>query len=430
MRILLLLGATVELILLVVMLRIDSLFLLYFSLLTALVILIIALRLPRASTASEEKALLQEQLDEREYENNNLRGRIGEAQNKSEELESKIKDAKATIRNLIEQIHRTVYALEAEKKLADVINEKTETATIEMTNHIYSIGDWSKKVENLIQDVMGQLNSNEVGLRRQTIDLEEELRRIEKLIDVFKEIKSDYIIELERIGKTMSAVDNFTDTISDLSERTNILAINASIEAARAGQAGRGFAVIASEIQGLAGNTMKIAEEISTTIETSVHAVKDSISNYGERIESAVSRLSKSGEQHATIIEQLGPQIKKVARVAEESGKLSAEVTRNINEVTVHLQYQDSVRQILEHMVQLVESLTRRGTELAESTEGIGEAELERISEEVLNLTKGLFSTREEWKAFGFDLDEGTKAKDVEEIKSGEEGLEGDVTLF
>jgi gas vesicle protein len=175
---------------------------------------------------------------------------------------------------------------------------------------------------------------------------------------------------------------------------------------------------------------MKIAEEISTTIETSVHTVKDSISNYGERIESAVSRLSKSGEQHAMIIEQLGPQIKKVAQVAEESGKLSAEVTRNINEVTVHLQYQDSVRQILEHMVKLVESLTRKGTELAESTGKIGSVDPERISEEVLKLMTGLFTTREEWKAFGYDLDEGVEAKGFQETKSKEEDFEGDVTLF
>jgi len=433
MRILVPLISTLEFVLLAILLATGLSILLYPALLLALLGLILSLRGSGSERGKERKEREEAEAGKLEAalnDNRELRDRLEKTYAEKENLEAGREGNTRVIRDFITQNHRFVCALEAEQKLARVINEKTETATIEMTNHIYSIGDWSKKVEDLIQSVMGQLSSDEVGLRKQAIGLEEELQRIKKLIEVFKVIKNDYIVELERISQTMRAVDTFTGTITDLAERTNVLAINASIEAARAGQAGRGFAVIASEIQGLAGNTMKIAEEISTTIDSSVHTVKDSIGNYGERIESAVSRLAESGDQHALIIEQLGPQIEKVSRVAEESGELSSEVTRNINEVTVHLQYQDSVRQILEHMLQLVEELSRKGKSLADSLGTPDEDEAEAAAEEVRTLLSGMFTTREEWSAFGYDLDEGGDKEAEGEAVTGEEGFRGDVTLF
>jgi methyl-accepting chemotaxis protein len=294
---------------------------------------------------------------------------------------------------------------------------------------VYSIGDWSKDVDDLIQRVFGQLTSEEGGLRVQSVRMEAELRKIEQLIQEFKIIRDDYIGELEMIEKTMKSVDQFTDTITDLSERTNVLAINASIEAARAGQAGRGFAVIAAEVQGLAKSTMKIADEISTTIESSVHTVKDSIGTYGERLQNAVEKLARSGEKHAAVIEQLTPQIDRVSEVIEESQKLSSSVTKNINDVTVHLQYQDSVRQILQHMVQLFETLAQEGADFSAENVKLSQSEIEGQANEVRRLLKTFFTTREEWQAFGHEIDE-DMVEVTDESASQKDEFSGDITLF
>lgn len=322
-------------------------------------------------------------------------------------------------------------ASDAERVLSKVIIDKTEQATLELTNHVYNIGDWSRDVDSLIQRVFGQLTSEEGGLRVQSIRLEEELQRIKQLIQDFKSIHIDYISELEKVEKTMKSVDEFTEVITDLSERTNVLAINASIEAARAGQAGRGFAVIASEVQELAKNTMQIADEISTTIDSSVHAVKHSIASYGERLHSAVEKLARSGEQHAAVIEQLRPQIDKVSEVIGESQKLSASVTDNINGVTVHLQYQDSVRQTLEHMVQLFESLASESADLVDQHGGVTSEEIRGQRQEIEELLKSLFTTREEWRAFGHNLEEQLTADELKDRQKAHAAeLSGDVTLF
>ncbi len=393
---------------------------------------VFALLSPRSRAPAEEpRAGDYQDLDECNQEYQHLKEACRSSEERIKSLEAQLAEKTEELHRHKQQCHKISEASDAERTLSQVIIDKTEEATLELTNHVYNIGDWSRDVDNLIQRVFGQLTSEQGGLRVQSIRLEEELERIKHLIQDFESIHKDYIGELEMVEQTMKSVDQFTDTITDLSERTNVLAINASIEAARAGQAGRGFAVIASEVQELAKNTMKIADEISTTIDSSVHAVKDSIASYGERLHSAVEKLAQSGEQHAAVIEQLRPQIDKVSEVIEESQKLSASVTGNINGVTVHLQYQDSVRQILEHMVQLFESLAGESAELVEQYGGLSSEDQQQQRRQIEELLKSLFTTREEWQAFGHELDEQLTQDELKERQKAEEAeLSGDITLF
>src|SRR6056297_834248 len=390
-----------------------------------LVILLVPLK-PESSTQTERNG---QHVDKLTQENQLLQEKLRQTEVQLQELETDLREKDEYLHKFAVQCRKIAEATDAEKILSKVIVDKTETATLELTNHVYSIGDWSKDVDDLIQRVFGQLTSEDGGLRVQSVRMEEELHRIEQLIQDFKIIRDDYIGELEMIEKTMKSVDQFTATITDLSERTNVLAINASIEAARAGQAGRGFAVIAAEVQGLAKSTMKIADEISTTIESSVHTVKDSISTYGERLQNAVEKLAHSGEKHAAVIEQLTPQIDRVSGVIEESQKLSSSVTKNINDVTVHLQYQDSVRQILQHMVQLFESLAQEGVEFSAESEQLSQTEIEQQADEVWRLLKTFFTTREEWQAFGHEIDEDI-VEETEKSDTQKNELNGDITLF
>lgn len=421
-------GAALEIVLLALNLITGTSAYIYGAVFVAVALMVILLvRLRPDSSIQEERN--EEERDKFARENQLLQEELRQSEVQMQELKADVRQKDEYLHKFAVQCRKITEATDAEKILSKVIVDKTETATLELTNHVYSIGDWSKDVDALIQRVFGQLTSEEGGLRVQSVRMEEELRRIEQLIKEFKSIRDDYIGELEMIEKTMKSVDQFTDAITDLSERTNVLAINASIEAARAGQAGRGFAVIASEVQGLAKSTMKIADEISTTIESSVHTVKDSIGIYGERLQNAVEKLARSGEKHASVIEQLTPQIDRVSEVIGESQKLSSSVTKNINDVTVHLQYQDSVRQILQHMVQLFETLSQEGADFSAEKVQLSQAEIEQQADEVRGLLKTFFTTREEWQAFGHEIDEGL-VEGTEDSDTQKDELNGDITLF
>ncbi len=362
-----------------------------------------------------------------------------------EKLEADFQEAKTEIESLNGQLEEkrrqeagygegcvfVEKAVEAERTFAEVINEKTEKATQKLTDHVYSLAESSRKVGVLIDEAIGHITTGEGGLKEDVVQLEKQLRVIEELITEFKRIRDGYAAEMETIEGTMRQIDAFTDTITDLAERTSVLAINASIEAARAGNSGKGFAVIAGEVQKLAGNTKSIAEQINTTVEESVHKVKESIEQYGTRIERSVNLLEKSGSEHSKLIELLNPQIEKVSDVVSHSQELSAAVTKDLNEVTVHLQYQDSVRQMLEHMITVIEKVSEKGRALIGSVEEPDQSNKERIEEELRSLVSETFTTREEWEAFGFSLNEDFESNKREEDGSELNGeLTGDVTLF
>jgi methyl-accepting chemotaxis protein len=122
----------------------------------------------------------------------------------------------------------------------------------------------------------------------------------------------------EQVGGLASAAQRIGDVvglIQDIAEQTNLLALNATIEAARAGEAGRGFAVVASEVKNLAGQTAKATEEISEQISAIQHSTGDAVD--------AIQAIAKT-------IEEVNNHTAAIAAAIEEQGSATAEISRNV----------------------------------------------------------------------------------------------------
>jgi methyl-accepting chemotaxis protein len=138
-----------------------------------------------------------------------------------------------------------------------------------------------------------------------------------------------------RIGELSQAANRIGDVvklITGVAEQTNLLALNATIEAARAGEAGRGFAVVASEVKALAGQTAKATEEISTQIAGMQAATQDSVAAIKE-IGNTIGKISEIAATIAAAVEEQGAATQEISRNVQQAAQGTAEVATNITSV-------------------------------------------------------------------------------------------------
>ena len=145
---------------------------------------------------------------------------------------------------------------------------------------------------------------------------------------------------VEGLGQRSDQIGAIVNTIQDIADQTNLLALNAAIEAARAGEQGRGFAVVADEVRALAERTTKATKEIATMIKAIQGETKNAVDSMGEgvnEVKRGTSEATRSGEALEDIlnrINELSMQISQVATAAEEQTATTMEITSNIQMIT------------------------------------------------------------------------------------------------
>lgn len=144
---------------------------------------------------------------------------------------------------------------------------------------------------------------------------------------------------MEELDKQAKGTEAIIGVITDIADQTNLLALNAAIEAARAGEAGRGFAVVADEVRKLAEKTMTATSEVSSSIGSIQRVANkniESMENVFARIEQASSQSASSGAVLEEIVhgaEESAIRIQSIATAAEEQSATSEEINSSIEEI-------------------------------------------------------------------------------------------------
>ncbi|WQS51705.1 methyl-accepting chemotaxis protein TlpB [Helicobacter pylori] len=164
-------------------------------------------------------------------------------------------------------------------------------------------------VKNKATDVASMMNASieqSQGLRKRLIETQGLVKESKDAIgDLFSQIiesahtEEELSSQVEQLSRNADDVKSILDIINDIADQTNLLALNAAIEAARAGEHGRGFAVVADEVRNLAGRTQKSLAEINSTIMVivqEINAVSSQMNLNSQKIE-RLSDMSKSVQE-------------------------------------------------------------------------------------------------------------------------------------
>jgi methyl-accepting chemotaxis protein len=186
---------------------------------------------------------------------------------------------------------------------------------------------------------------------------------ISKARDESLELKR-HMTELDARAK---AIGQIMGVISDIADQTNLLALNAAIEAARAGEAGRGFAVVADEVRKLAEKTMTATKEVAE----SIHGIQDGAAVTIRNVEQAVGRIEEattlaghSGEaleRIVALVDEASMQVSSIATASEEQSASSEEINRSLEDVN---RVSTETAQAMGHAGSAVVELSRQANSL------------------------------------------------------------------
>ena len=302
-----------------------------------------------------------------------LKSKIDEAEAKSQEAAKEAQAAReatlladeatkkaecAKAEGMLQAAEQLEGVVEIVTSASEQLSAQIEQSTRGSEEQAHRIGETATSMEEMNATVMevAKNASNAASTADQAkVKAEEGSKVVSQVVKGIEQVQSQSLEmknDMGNLGKQAEGIGQILNVISDIADQTNLLALNAAIEAARAGEAGRGFAVVADEVRKLAEKTMTATKEVGAAIRGIQDGTKKNIDNVersGKNIEEVTRLANHSGESLREIVslaEVTTDQVRSIATASEEQSSASEEINRSIEDVNrISAETADAMRQ-------------------------------------------------------------------------------------
>ncbi|MFA7061205.1 MAG: methyl-accepting chemotaxis protein [Pedobacter sp.] len=223
------------------------------------------------------------------------------------------------------------------------IAEQIATGSEEVAAQAATVATAGEEMSATSGDIAQNCQFAAEGAQRATHTAQNGAGVVEKTVNVMSQIAEkvqESARTVESLGARSDQIGAIIGTIEDIADQTNLLALNAAIEAARAGEQGRGFAVVADEVRALAERTTRATREIGDMIKAIQSETRGAVAAMEQgvqQVENGTLEAAKSGQALQDILQQINDvamQVNQIATAAEEQTATTSEISSNMHQIT------------------------------------------------------------------------------------------------
>jgi twitching motility protein PilJ len=244
------------------------------------------------------------------------------------------------LRSLVSQVQNT--ASRVAQTTTDVDSTSTELLAAS-TEQLREIGETGRSVVDMaarINDVSAQAQESATVARQSLVAAESGLQAVQNAIGGMNSIRDqiqDTSKRIKRLGESSQEIGEITELISDITEQTNVLALNAAIQAASAGEAGRGFSVVAEEVQRLAERSADATRQISALVKAIQTDTQDAVAAM-ERSTQGVVEGAKLSDNAGTALTEIDQVSRRLSELIQHISNSTAKEATLANVVAGNIQ--------------------------------------------------------------------------------------------